>query len=153
VTGAASSAGTHRITHLGLCVSDLERSLGFYRDALGFVERDRLHVDGPETATLLGVPDVVLDLVYLERDGLRIELLAYAAGATGDGSPRPMDRLGLTHLSVRVDDLDGLAASITAHGGRVLGGTETTFATGNRGLMAVDPDGTRLELIERRRAG
>jgi catechol 2,3-dioxygenase-like lactoylglutathione lyase family enzyme len=150
VTAAASSAGTHRITHLGLCVSDLERSLGFYRDALGFVERDRLHVEGTETATLLGVPDLVLDLVYLERDGLRIELLAYAAGTTGDGTPRPMDQLGLTHLSVRVDDIDGLAGSIEAHGGQVLASTATSFASGNRGVMAVDPDGIRLELIERR---
>jgi len=139
-----------RITHLGVCVRDLERSVAFYRDALGCEERERLHVEGPETATLLDVPGVVLDLVYLERDGLRIELLAYSPAGPGEGEPRPMDQPGLTHLSLLVEDIDDLAGRIAARGGRVLAHTATTFPAGSRGLMALDPDGTRLELIERR---
>ena len=96
-----------RLSHLGLCVSDLERSRAFYRDALGFAERGGLEVAGEPAATLLGLPELELRAVYLERDGLRLELLHYAApGALGDGAPRPMNALGMSHLSLRVADLD-----------------------------------------------
>ncbi|MEJ2207178.1 MAG: hypothetical protein P8170_24130, partial [Gemmatimonadota bacterium] len=54
------------------------------------------------------------------------------------------------HLSFAVDDLDRVTGSIEAAGGRVLEGTRAVFQSGNRGLFALDPDGTRIELIERR---
>jgi catechol 2,3-dioxygenase-like lactoylglutathione lyase family enzyme len=144
--------GTHRVTHLGICVRDIARSVTFYEGALGFEEVGRMRAEGHDTATILSVPGAVVDLVYLERDGLRIELIEHASGATGDGAPRPMDRLGLTHLSIRVDSIDDLAGPIVANGGAVLPETAVTFEWGNRGVMALDPDGTRVELIERRPA-
>jgi catechol 2,3-dioxygenase-like lactoylglutathione lyase family enzyme len=140
----------HRITHLGICVRDLECSVVFYERALGFVTVGRMQATGPETETILSVPDAVVDLVYLERDGLRIELLAYLGGARGDGTPRPMDQVGLTHLSIRVGSIDDLVGPITNEGGSVLAETEVCFEWGNRGVMTLDPDGTRIELIERR---
>jgi predicted enzyme related to lactoylglutathione lyase len=90
--------------------------------------------------------------VYLERDGWRIELLGYDGGTTGDGAARPMDQLGFTHLSVRVASLDDVTGPIEANGGHVLHESLVTFEWGNRGVMAVDPDGIRLELIEERPA-
>lgn len=143
------SAG-HRLTHIGLCVSDLDRSVEFYCKALEFDEVARMHVDGPETAQLLGVPGLVLDLVYLERDGFRLELLSYAApGVRGDSQLRQMNAVGFTHLSFRVDDPDGLIARIERFGGQARPERTVTFEGGNRGLMATDPDGNWLELVER----
>jgi predicted enzyme related to lactoylglutathione lyase len=60
-----------------------------------------------------------------------------------------MHRTGLTHLAFRVGDLDDLCRRIEAGGGRVLPATTATFEQGNRGVMTLDPDGTRIELIER----
>ncbi|MBX7448858.1 VOC family protein [Mycolicibacterium sp. 3033] len=140
----------HRLTHIGLCVSDLSRSLDFYCAAMGFVEVGRMTVHGEPTATLLGVPGVALDLIYLERDGFRLELLGYPVpGTSGDTSPRPMNQLGFTHLSVRVDDPDSLAAAAVRHGGRIAADRTVVFAGGNRGMMLTDPDGNWIELIER----
>ena len=65
-----------RFSHVGICVSDLDRSLAFYRDALGFHEVGRLDVTGDAPETLLGLRDVDLEAVFLERDGVRIELIA-----------------------------------------------------------------------------
>ena len=105
----------YRITHVGVCVTDLDRSIAFYRDGLGMVEVGRLHVAGEPTATLLEVADLDLELVYLERDGLRIELLGYArGGARPARGARPMDEAGFTHLSVRAKDLDALMAEAAA---------------------------------------
>jgi catechol 2,3-dioxygenase-like lactoylglutathione lyase family enzyme len=138
-----------RITHLGVCVSDLDRSIAFYRDGLGMEEVGRLHVAGEPTATLFEMADVDLDLVYLQRDGLRIELIGYGGpGPRPAKGPRPMDEPGFTHLSVRIADPGVLVERLVGLGGRALAATEVVFARGNRGVMVLDPDGVRIELIE-----
>jgi catechol 2,3-dioxygenase-like lactoylglutathione lyase family enzyme len=141
--------GVQRLSHIGLCVSDLDRSLAFYR-ALGFEERSRLHLSGEPSAQLLELDDVELTAVYLERDGTRIELLHYPSpGHVGDGAARPMNGLGLTHLSVRVDDLDTVASALDQAGGRVLEHSRIEIrAASTRAVFVTDPDGTRIELVE-----
>jgi len=139
-----------RLTHLGICVSDLERSLRFYRDVLGCKEVGRLEMAGGMADVLNGLEDVKLHAIYLERDGWRLELLAFPEpGWVGPQTPRPMNQLGLTHLSFRVEDLDAVCARVEAAGGGLLpetrvGGPEAPV----RAIMAHDPDGMRLELIE-----
>ena len=68
-----------RLSHIGICVSDLERSVRFYRDVLGFEEMSRLQVKGAEAERLLQLAGGELQAVYLQRDGTRIELLFYFA--------------------------------------------------------------------------
>lgn len=140
----------HRLTHVGLCVTNIERSTEFYCAALGFAKIGEMHVDDEASARLLDIEDLILDLVYLERDGFRLELLGYPSpGATGDGSPRRMNAVGFTHLSFRVDNADILAEAVVEHGGRLLADRTVVFGGGNRGMMLTDPDGNMLELIER----
>jgi catechol 2,3-dioxygenase-like lactoylglutathione lyase family enzyme len=140
----------NRFTHIGLCVSDLERSLAFYCDVMGFTEVARLNVTDAGSANLLDFPEMDVELVYLERDGIRIELIWYRVPDQAEhDARRPMHRTGLTHLAFRVGDLDDLCRRIEAGGGEVLPATTATFALGNRGVMTLDPDGTRVELIER----
>jgi catechol 2,3-dioxygenase-like lactoylglutathione lyase family enzyme len=142
-----------RFSHLGICVSDLERALGFYRDALGFAVESELRVDGEPSETLLRLADVRLRAVYLVRDGVRIELLHYESpGSVGDGAPRPMNQRGLTHLSFQVDDLDAELARLEARGARVLRDTRIDNATLRaRAIFVTDPDGTLVELVQRKR--
>jgi predicted enzyme related to lactoylglutathione lyase len=59
-----------------------------------------------------------------------------------------MNALGLTHLSLRVDDLAAAIAAVEGVGARVLHATRTWNAELASGaVFAVDPDGTRIELI------
>jgi len=139
-----------RMTHVGICVTDLERSTRFYRDLLGFAYRSELRVQGEPSDTLLGLRDVDLQAVYLERDGTRIELLRYASPDTvGDGTPRPMNARGLTHLSLRVDNLADTLATLHADGVRVLDATRIDIPDfGAAAVFVVDPDGTLIELVQ-----
>ena len=141
-----------RVSHVGVCVAELERSLAFYRDGLGFRERRRLEVSGEETETLLGVGGVDLVAVFLERDGVQLELLHYRSpGHRGAGEPRPMNALGLTHLSLAVDDLDAVVATLERAGARVLRATRVhNPELGAYAIFVTDPDGTRIELVESR---
>lgn len=139
-----------RITHIGLCVEDIERSAEFYCSALGFEVVGRMQVEDEASAQLLDVPGLALELVYLQRDGFRLELLGYhRPGTAGARSIRPMNALGFTHLSARVDDPDAALQAIERAGGAALHSRTVEFTHGNRGVMATDPDGNLIELIER----
>ena len=139
-----------RVSHFGICVSDAGRALRFYRDALGFREVSRLRAGGAPTATLLQLPGADVEAVFLERDGFRIELLHYFRPGTADApTPRPMNAPGLTHLSLRVRDLDGAVAAVTEGGGRVLDATRVEIPQAKtRVAFVADPDGTLIELVE-----
>ncbi len=139
-----------RFSHIGICVSDLDASLRFYRDGLGFREVSRLDVSGAAAERLLELAPLALHAVWLERDGTRIELLHYAKpGHAGPAELAAMNRLGLTHLSLRVEDLDAALAELGGAGGRVLEATRVEVAeTRSRAAFVTDPDGTRVELVE-----
>ncbi len=142
--------GIEYMMHVGICVRDLERSIRFYAEGLGFREKGKLSVDGEPTATMLGLSELDLHAVYLERDGMRIELLYYARpGTVGEAAVRPMNQPGLTHFAIRVSDLDAVVERLVALGGRVLEETRVTNEQYDARLVYVaDPDGTRLELAD-----
>ena len=139
-----------RVTHVGVGVSDLERSVRFYRDLLGFVRLAELEIGGEPTDTLLELEGSQLHAVYLERDGLRLELLHFAAPARKRARvPHAMDDLGFTHLSIRVSDLDGVVRDLRAAGVAVREKTRLDFPeVGAAAVMVEDPDGLRIELVQ-----
>lgn len=144
------AVAVQRVSHVGVCVSCLERSLPFYRDLLGFREVGRLEMAGEPAATLLELPAVKLRAAYLERDGTCLELLEYPApGHVGQPVPRPMNALGLSHVSLRVADLAALLPRVEAAGGRVLAHSRIAIPEARTAAVFVaDPDGTRIELVE-----
>lgn len=139
-----------RFSHVGLCVRDLAPARRFYVDGLGFRELSRLVTSGPETSRLVGLASVTLEAVYLERDAFRLELLHYRSpGAEHGAEPRALNRAGLTHLSLVVEDLDGTLAALRALGARPLEESQIENpGFGARAIFVLDPDGTRVELVE-----
>jgi glyoxylase I family protein len=139
------------ISHIGICVSDLAVSLRFYCEGLGFTEVAS-HEVGEEFAVLMEVEGVRLRSRMIAKDGVTLELLGFDfPGVTGDGGRRPMNRIGFTHLSLKVDDVEGTAAVIESLGGVVVRSTRTTFAFGDSTLdflYCTDPDGVRIELMD-----
>jgi len=136
-------------SHFGICVSDLDRSLRFYCEALDFAPAQQ-HSVGAEFGRLMEIDDVALTSQFIRREGLLVELLLYnRPGHVGEPVRRPLNQLGLTHLNFRVDDVDDVAARIVEHGGAVLEQTRTTFTSGFDAdfVYCTDPDGVRIELM------
>jgi glyoxylase I family protein len=137
-------------SHFGICVSDPDRSLRFYRDLLGFRPTSSLVVSDPHSARLLEIDDLDLRALFLERDGMRLELLHFASpGHERDGVPRPMNRLGLTHIAVRVDDLAATLEALERAGVEIL--TQTRIHNPelrSEVVYVLDPDGVRIELVQ-----
>ncbi len=138
-------------SHFGICVSDLERSLRFYCDALGF-EKAESHEIGHEFARLMDFDDVAVTSQFIRRGPTAIELLAFSDPAPfGSRERRPVNQLGLTHLSFRVGDLAAAMARIVELGGAVVADSRTTIDLGGTALEFVyctDPDGVRVELMD-----
>lgn len=131
--------------HLGQCVEDLARARRFYEDVLGFeFWREIAPPDSPSNQLLRLDPPIGLTACYLRRDGLVLELLHFAGtGARpGPARTRVMNEVGLTHLSVSVDDIDATCAQLRAYGGEVLDDTNIGF-----GIFVRDPDGQLIELL------
>ena len=128
--------------HLGHCVSDLTRSRRFYEELLGFEVERELHPPDDPSSTLLRLPKPLgMTALYLRRDGLVLELLHFASGAQ-PARERAMNEPGLTHVSVSVDDIDGVCARVALYGGQVLADTDI-----GHGIFIRDPDGQLLELL------
>lgn len=140
------------LTHIGICVSDLDRSRTFYRDGLGFKEVSKLVIEGAPTSAMFEVApdDFELHSLFLERDGVRIELMHLPKpGVVGDGDGTPMNRRGLTHLATRVDDVEATCQALEALGAKVLRQTYIeNEAFQSTVVFAVDPDGVRIELVK-----
>ncbi|HEY2998329.1 MAG TPA: VOC family protein [Acidimicrobiales bacterium] len=132
------------VNHVGLCVTDLDRSRRFYEAVLGFSHRDEVRVPDAATSRLLQVPAPVgLTAVYLARDEFVLELLHFDRDRNDPARHRSFTEPGLTHLSFTVDDVPATCAAVAAHGGEVLADTDV----GGRAIMVRDPDGQLLELL------
>ena len=131
--------------HVGQCVTDLERSKRFYVELLGFTRAREIHPPDELSARLLGsTPPLGMTATYLVRDGLVLELLALRRrrARRSRTAPRAMNEPGLTHISLSVDDIDGVLARVAEYGGEVLADTNIGV-----GVFVRDPDGQLLELL------
>jgi catechol 2,3-dioxygenase-like lactoylglutathione lyase family enzyme len=131
--------------HLGIVVSDLDRSKRFYQEVLGFrVWYEDSSVPDEAVGKLLGLtPPLAAQLCYLELDGYAIELISFGAPeADVHQRPRPMSEAGLSHLSVSVDDIRASAARAVECGGSIVESSDLGIA-----LMVRDPDGQLIELL------
>jgi catechol 2,3-dioxygenase-like lactoylglutathione lyase family enzyme len=133
-------------SHIGLCVGDLERSRRFYVEGLGFTEYARFEIDRPIAEV---DPPCHLTSFFVEKDGLRIELLDFRSPAAFGTPSTRRNQLGLTHLSFVVDDVDDAAAELVGYGGRIVEGTRSgqDDPAGVQIVFLEDPDGTRVELM------
>ncbi len=137
-------------SHIGIAVSDLDRSIRFYSDVFGFTELYRLDFNDNEVAATMEQEGAFRSAMLL-RDDVRIELLAWVDVPTSGGGKKPMTELGFTHLSFRVEHVDDLTEAVVAAGGQVH--PQTLSHVGPEGadraglLYYTDPDGTRIEVM------
>jgi lactoylglutathione lyase len=139
--------------HVGLHVSDLERSLHFYRDLLGFEVVMQWNPSEPYIGTLVGYPQPDLHAAVLRPPGadFLVELvelrgLQLAPVAASEAPP------GTTHVGFIVANLDDAYAFLTSRGVRSISEPVTPTIGPNKGGRAVyvlDPDGIRIELIQK----
>ncbi len=140
--------------HTSFTVSSLDRSLGFFRDAMGFEVTAKAPRSRRLIETVTGVAGADVLIAYVKGPGHVLELIEYV-GPDGRASvrPRPCD-VGFAHVAYDVDDLDAAIAAAAGHGFAPLGPTAVVDQGPNRSLRVVyvrDADGLTVELLEKRR--
>ena len=139
------------IRHVGIIVSDLERSLKFYRDTLGFevVEKVDL-IAGKEVSLGVGIPDARLQLVHLKvgDSPSRIELLHYLSPKSRPLSPDARSNdIGVGHAAFQVIDIRKYYDQLVEKGVQFISDIQES-STGEKFCYFYDPDGAILEIIE-----
>jgi len=141
--------GDYRPSHVGLCVRDLERSLRFFCDGLGFeraesFELDSAAAEGLDRSLEVAGPVRIVSQ-FVQNDTMKIELLHFEEPGVGGTPSATRNQVGLTHLSFYVDDLDAATKHLVDHGATVI--EETRASPGIDLLFLADPDGVRVELM------
>jgi catechol 2,3-dioxygenase-like lactoylglutathione lyase family enzyme len=141
--------------HTSFTVSDLERTLGLFRDGLGFEVMSKAPRDPKLSAQITGVAGAELLIAFVRAPGHVIELIEYKAPAEkGRVVSRPCDA-GFSHIAFNVDDVDGMLEAIKPYGVKPIGAPVAIDQGPNKGRRVVytrDPDGITIELIEVRQA-
>jgi catechol 2,3-dioxygenase-like lactoylglutathione lyase family enzyme len=137
------------VAHTGITVSDLDRSVAFFRDALGLEVSDKVHCTGDFFEQVTGVPGCVIDVCYVTVPNHTIELLCYSSPSDKTNSTlRPCDN-GHLHLSFNVDDIDAVIAAGRACGFEPVNPVQTAL-DGMRVMYTKGPDNLIIELMESR---
>ena len=134
--------------HISIGISDPEKSVPFYRDILGFevVRELSFQAPGPDKVMDLGPSEFTVWL--LTHGSYRLELIHYKSPASPPLGAQPkMNHLGLSHMTVGVDDARKTMAELEAKGVRVLERTFGSFQEDNPDSMFLfeDPDGFLCE--------
>ena len=138
--------------HTGITVANLERSLAFWRDALGFEFSHGAHQRGEMAQQITGVKGAELKLAVLKTpSGHKIELLEYVAPSDRRCADLRSCDVGHVHVALLVDDLNAVLQRIAASGWAAAGEPQLLTAGPNAGKKVVyvrDPDGTTIEFMQ-----
>ena len=148
------------VDHINIVVSDLNKSILFYTELLGFREVKRAYLQGDWIECIVGLKGVHAHVVYIvaPTGEPRLELLHYES-PTGGSIPQNSiaNTIGLRHIAFRVVNIYREVQRLKDAGVTFLGEpvvvprTVVKHDTGEKILCYFhDPDGTLLELTEYR---
>jgi catechol 2,3-dioxygenase-like lactoylglutathione lyase family enzyme len=139
------------VNHVGLTVSSLDRSLAFYRDAVGLDVVLEQEKKGGYLSAITLYPGAHVRMAQLAgRGGPCIELFEYLE-PPGRGLPLEPRNVGITHLCLLVDDIHDARRRLVEAGAQPFSepvAIDTGANAGGWDLYVRDPDGIVLELFQ-----
>jgi len=129
------------IDHIGIMTNDLQQSVEFYTDVLGFSVSAKIEMD-----------DVGFSAIFVEKNGSKIELMGYR-----DEIPKRSEGIEIKlggssipindHITFSVDDIGATVTDLKEKG--VIFYLEPVQLEGGMKLASFkDPDGVLIELVE-----
>lgn len=138
------------VHHFSIGVSDVDRSLAFYRQ-FGFELVSDREVEGDYVEVMNRVPGAHIRITHLTGFGHNLELLEYKH-PRGAQRARELQDVGSAHICLLTDDLEAECERLHGLGVpfRSPGPVTTTSGPnrGGRGIYVEDPDGNAVEIIQ-----
>tara|TARA_B100000214_G_scaffold357883_1_gene317916 strand:- start:1251 stop:1682 length:432 start_codon:yes stop_codon:yes gene_type:complete len=135
------------IRHFGIVVRNIDESLFFYENLLGFKVFKKMEESGPEISTFLGIKNVKVTTIKMRNQfNQMIELLYYQEQAHKNDVF--INQLGPTHLALSVSNLDDLYQNFKKQNIEFISSpiiTDNKFA---KVAFCKAPEGTFVELVE-----
>ncbi len=147
------STGFSRANHVGITVSNLEKSIAFYEALTGIKVSNIDEIGGPRMANTQGLKDTKIRYANLKLENLNMDILEYVLPQS-ERTYYENNQISAMHLCFEVDDLDAALLRLKELGIEPEGvpitfqkedGLKSGFGTGVAYFR--DPDGTNLEII------
>lgn len=137
--------------HSSITVSDLDRTIAFFVDGLGFELQSRGPRDPEIMRRMTGITGVDVEIAFVAGPGHRVELIQYhGPDDRGAVTPRLCD-VGAAHIAFDVEDMDAAVTVAELHGLSVAGEVVTIDDGPNAGRRVAyirDADGITFEFLE-----
>ena len=149
---STADAGWGAVHHVGVTVTDLDRSVAFWERLLGATARDRRTLQGPQLGSMVGYQGIRIDSCWIDLPGgVALELLQYL-----DRDEAPYDpgtaHPGNVHVCLLVEEMDAAHAHAVACGATPVSERPIDVAAGPRAGSRLaylrDLDGVTLELLQ-----
>jgi len=136
------------IRHTGIVVSDLKRSLIFYRDLLGFKIIKQMDEGGQYLDMVLGLEKTKVTTIKMSApNGEMIELLFYFSPG-GEKKVSEMCDVGISHIAFSVKDLDATYEKLIQTGIEFISTPQISPDGFARVAFCKAPEGTFVELVQ-----
>lgn len=137
------------IRHVGLVVADLEKSLKFWCETLGFVVSRQMEEFGPHIDAMMGLKDVKVTTAKLAApDGNLLELLYFHSHPDKQQWEGRPYSTGLTHIALTVQNLDETCRRLQQAGVTFPAEPQRSPDGVAKVIYATGPEGVLLELVE-----
>tara|TARA_Y100000588_G_C13717637_1_gene695805 strand:- start:89 stop:550 length:462 start_codon:yes stop_codon:yes gene_type:complete len=140
--------------HVGLTVSDIEKSIEFYRDLLGMELVRRREADADYIGMQTGYPGVKLSVASFKPtpdSEQSMEVVQYLSHGDGPSDPAT-NRAGNSHLCLLVDDINRAFEELSTKGVWFKSDPVAITSGPNEGgyvIYMYDPDGYTIELFQK----
>jgi len=138
------------VRHFGIVVSNLEKSLHFYKDILGLkIQRDMLE-EGKFVDDILGLQDVKVRTIKMSADegNTLVELLWYQSHLGRKKEDKKIFDIGPSHLALTIDNLENLYQKLKSEGVKFNCPPQVSPDGKAKVVYCYDFEGNPIELVE-----
>lgn len=125
-----------QISHVAVVVNDMDKSLLFWRDALGL-----------EMTELCDVPAEKSTIAFLPAGQAEVELVRPTSDDSGIAKYLAKRGPGMHHICLEVDDIEDMLVQLKGKGVRLIN-EETRIAANGKKYAFVHPESTGGVLVE-----
>ena len=136
------------LSHVGISVTDIERSIDFYCDTLEMKQLcDVFPFGGESFEAIMDIRGVTGRMCMIGNEALQLELFEFTNSKAKDPDHPVSDR-GISHFGIEVPDIAATAARLRAAGTRFHCPVRVMSGNGLQATYCRDPDGNVFEILE-----
>jgi len=138
------------VRHVGITVTNMEKSLMFYRDLLGLKIERNMDESGQHIDNMLSMKNVRVNTIKMsasDNGPTLIELLEFKSHPN-NSIHTDISKIGTSHVAFTVDDLDAVYQRFTSAGIKFNAPPQYSPDGYAKVTFCQDPDGTNIELVQ-----